>query len=118
MFEIIKKLFSTAAPVNLEELIHKGALLVDVRSNSEYFDEHVKGSVNIPLDHIQKQLAKFLDKEHIVVFCRSGNRSARAKSILNRHGITNVTNGGSWESVNKIVKIKLHNHEKKHGFNG
>jgi rhodanese-related sulfurtransferase len=83
-------------------LVNDGAFLVDVRSPGEFADGNVKGSVNIPLDQVQNQLAKFKDKESIVVFCRSGNRSSQAKSILEQNGFTNVTNGGTWQDVNAV----------------
>lgn len=87
---------------NLATLVNNGAFLVDVRSPGEFADGNVKGSVNIPLDQVQNQLAKFKDKESIVVFCRSGNRSSQAKSILEQNGFTNVTNGGTWQDVNAV----------------
>ena len=88
---------------NLATLVNEGAFLVDVRSPGEFADGNVKGSVNIPLDQVQNQLAKFKEKENIVVFCRSGNRSSQAKSILEQNGFTNVTNGGTWQEVNQII---------------
>ena len=77
---------------------------VDVRTPAEFAQGSVKGAVNIPLDQIEKQLAKFKGKKNIVVFCRSGSRSSQAKAILKQNGITNVTNGGSWEDVNAKMK--------------
>jgi len=74
-----------------------------VRSAGEFADGHVKGSVNIPVDQVQSQLSRFKDKNQIVVFCRSGMRSSQAKSVLERNGFSNVTNGGTWGSVNAIV---------------
>lgn len=88
---------------DLVKVVNDGAFLVDVRSPGEFADGHVKGSVNIPLDQLQNQLAKFKDKENIIVFCRSGNRSSQAKSILERNGFTNVTNGGTWQDVNAVI---------------
>lgn len=88
---------------NLATLVNNGAFLVDVRSPGEFANGNVKGSVNIPLDQVQNQLAKFKDKENIVVFCRSGNRSSQAKSILEQNGFTNVTNGGTWLDVNAAI---------------
>lgn len=88
---------------NLATLVNGGAFLVDVRSPGEFAEGNVKGSVNIPLDQVQNQLAKFKDKEYIVVFCRSGNRSGQAKSILEQNGFTNVTNGGTWQDVNAVI---------------
>jgi hypothetical protein len=37
-------------------------------------------------------------------FARSGNRSGQAKSILEQNGFVNVTNGGTWQDVNTILK--------------
>jgi rhodanese-related sulfurtransferase len=88
---------------NLATLVNDGAFLVDVRTPGEFAEGNVKGSVNIPLDQVQNQLAKFKAKENIVVFCRSGNRSGQAKSILEQNGFTNVNNGGTWQDVNAVI---------------
>lgn len=88
---------------NIATLIKGNAFLVDVRSPGEFAEGHVKGSTNIPLDQIASQLSKFKNKEQIVVFCKSGMRSSQAKSILQQNGFTNVTNGGTWHSINTII---------------
>jgi phage shock protein E len=103
MFGIFKNIFSNADTTQMKDIISKGAFLVDVRTPAEFAEGNVKGSVNIPLDQVQNQLAKFKGKENIVVFCRSGNRSSQAKSILEQNGFTNVTNGGTWQEVNQII---------------
>lgn len=88
----------------LIEAIKNGAFLVDVRSEGEFTSGSVKGAVNIPLDRLGSQLSKFKGKEHIVVFCRSGNRSSMAKNMLAQNGFKNVINGGSWQNVKQCVK--------------
>lgn len=100
MFESLKNLFG-GNNGQLAETIKNGAFLVDVRTPAEFASGSVRGAVNIPLDSIQSQLAKFRDKKSIVVFCRSGARSGQAKSILERNGIQNVVNGGTWQQVNQ-----------------
>jgi rhodanese-related sulfurtransferase len=101
---IFKQFFGGTEPVDLKSIIEKDTFLVDVRSPGEFTEGHVKGSTNIPLDTVPSQLAKFKDKKNIVVFCRSGNRSGQAKTILEQNGFTNVVNGGTWEDVNQFVK--------------
>lgn len=91
---------------NLQEIIKNGAFLVDVREPGEFSSGSVKGAVNIPLNTIQGHLHKFRDKKSIVVFCRSGNRSSQAKVILERNGLTEIFNGGTWQNVNTIVNGK------------
>ena len=96
-------LFGGGDSVDLKTLIEEGAFLVDVRTPGEFASGHVKGSVNIPLDAVQNQLAKFKNKKHIIVFCRSGSRSGMAKNILEQNGFKNVVNGGTWDRVNLFV---------------
>lgn len=101
MFQFIKSLFSS---VDISEKLKEGAYLVDVRTPQEFDAGHVKGSTNIPLDRIPNSLNQLKGKKNIIVFCRSGNRSSQAKSILERNGFTNVINGGTWQAVNEKVK--------------
>lgn len=102
MINYLKKIFSSKKNEELENLI-RNSFLVDVRSTSEFASGHVKGSVNIPLDQIPQKLKSFEGKNSIVVFCASGMRSSQAKYILERNGFKNVTNGGSWKSVNQYI---------------
>ena len=76
---------------------------VDVRTPEEFAEGSVKNAVNIPLDQVENQLSQFKDKKKIVVFCRSGARSAKAISILEKNGFSNITNGGSWQDVNATL---------------
>lgn len=103
MFGIFKNLFVQSDNSNLTETIKNGAFLVDVRTPAEFSAGSVKGAVNIPLDKVQNQLAKFKNKKKIVVFCLSGNRSGQAQFILKRNGFQNVINGGTWQRVNQAV---------------
>lgn len=101
MFGIFKSLFGGG---DITNKLREGAFLVDVRTPVEFDGGHVKGSINIPLDRVALSLEKFKSKQNIIVFCRSGNRSSQAKSILEKNGFTNVTNGGTWQSVNQQLK--------------
>ncbi len=101
---IFQKLFSETPKVDLKAMVAEGAFLVDVRTPGEFAEGHVNGSVNIPLDNVLSELPKFKNKKNIIVFCRSGNRSGQAKSILEQNGITGVVNGGTWQDVNQFVQ--------------
>lgn len=102
MFGLFKNLFGQQDNSQLKEVLADNAFLVDVRTPSEFASGSVKGAVNIPLDKISGQLPKFKNKKHIVVFCRSGNRSGQAKQILEINGFENVINGGTWSNVQKV----------------
>jgi phage shock protein E len=86
--------------------IDKNTFLVDVREAFEFAEDAVKGSVNIPLSKVKTSIDKFKNKESIIVFCRSGNRSGQAKDILEAQGIKNVHNGGSWLNVRRKIEEK------------
>lgn len=103
MFGLFKNLFGQQDNSQLKEVLADNAFLVDVRTPSEFASGSVKGAVNIPLDKVSGQLSKFKGKKHIVVFCRSGNRSGQAKSILEKNGFNNVVNGGTWNNVQKVI---------------
>lgn len=101
---MFNQLFAGSSTTDLQIIVNEGAFLVDVRTPGEFSEGHVKGSVNIPLDTIPNQMAQFKNKQHIVVFCRSGGRSSQAKSFLEQNGFTNVINGGTWDYVNQFVR--------------
>ncbi len=82
-----------------------GALIVDVRTPKEFKADHYPGAVNIPLNRIEKRVSEFGEQDRpIVVYCRSGNRSERAKSLLTGIGFSAVFNGGGLESLKKIPR--------------
>ena len=104
LFRFSATMYAQSNVATLSELIKKGAWVVDVRTPQEFAQGHAKGSVNIPLDQLGSRLTQFKDKKNIVVVCRSGNRSAQAKSILDQSGIKNVYNAGPWTNVNQYIK--------------
>ena len=103
MLNFFNNLFGQNTSQDLAAIVNDGALLVDVRTPQEFAEGSVKGAVNIPLDKVQSQLAKFKGKKHIIVFCRSGNRSGQALSILKQNGFENAVNGGIWQNVKQFV---------------
>ena len=100
---ILGNIFGSKNNEALAHLVNTNAFLVDVRTPMEFGAGHVSGPINIPLDQVKSKLVKFKDKENIVVFCRSGNRSGQAKVILEQNGFSNVTNGGTWRTVDALI---------------
>jgi phage shock protein E len=82
--------------LELPDLIEKGAVVVDVRSQSEFLQGSRPGSVNIPLNEMSSRY-KDLDKNKTVILCcASGARSGMAVGILKKNGFSRVVNAGSW----------------------
>ena len=86
----------------LENIIAKGALIIDVRTKEEYKDGHIDGSLNIPLDEIQQAMSWLIKDVPIVLVCASGSRSAFAQNVLGKNGYKEVYNGGSWDNFGEI----------------
>ena len=78
----------------------KGIILLDVRSEAEYSEKHIPGSLLIPVETIETQATeKLKDKDAaIFVYCRSGNRSASAAQALADMNYTNVYDLGGINS--------------------
>ncbi len=72
-----------------------GAVLLDVRTAQEYREGHIPGSVNVPLQSIDKGVSAAANKDTaLFVYCYSGSRSRQAVGMLQRMGYANVTNIG------------------------
>lgn len=67
-------------------------VLLDVRTEDEYWEESVEDSLNIPLHELEERIIE-LDKEKTyITFCRSGVRSKAAALVLLEEGFTKVFN--------------------------
>ncbi|MDL2209504.1 rhodanese-like domain-containing protein [Desulfovibrio sp. OttesenSCG-928-O18] len=71
-------------------------ILLDVRTEKEFQDRHIKGATLLPYTEIKNRAASELaDKETpILIYCRSGRRSAIAAKDLIRIGYTKVYDFG------------------------
>ena len=89
--------------------IPENTLLLDVRTEAEFAERSIPGSILIPHDKIDENVVhKIQDKNTpIVVFCRSGRRSAIAKSKLESLGYNNITDLGSIENAAKILQREI-----------
>lgn len=84
------------SPDDARKLLTQGGQLVDVRSAGEYSSGHIDGARNIPVDSIGARAGELGDIEKpVIVYCRSGARSSRAKNILESKGYKKVYNLGA-----------------------
>lgn len=67
-------------------------LILDVSSQAEYEEAHLKGAINIPLPDLSRRMGEFQRNSAILVYCRTGGRSAQAWSSLAESGFTKVHN--------------------------
>jgi phage shock protein E len=83
---------------------NKTATIIDVRSPMEFESEHFPGAQNIPLEEVTFKVSEISAMpKPIVVYCRSGNRSGMAKTLLNQHGLADIYNGGGLYDMLNII---------------
>jgi rhodanese-related sulfurtransferase len=81
--------------------------LVDVRTPEEFSEGHLENAVNIDVtaDDFDVKVASLDKDKPVMVYCKSGGRSARASARLKELGFKNITDleGGitNWKSENK-----------------
>ena len=77
-------------------------LLVDVRQPEEYAQGHIDHAILLPLDSLKDRYQELPKGKKIVVYCRSGKRSAQAVSFLRAQGYTHAVSlsGGYTEWLN------------------
>lgn len=96
---------SSAEPLTLGP----DAVVVDVRTPSEYSEGHLEGAVNIDVQSpdFASILSQLPTDGEYYVYCRSGNRSAAAVEQMKAAGFTNVTDGGSKENASAATGIPI-----------
>ena len=85
-----------------KRLADDGALLLDVREDSEYDEKHAPGALHIPYEQLAQRMDEVPRGRDVVVYCASGIRSSLAASMLERAGRDPINlRGGfnSWESA-------------------
>ena len=83
--------------ISINELRNKvvqGAILIDVRSNQEYKEGHLRGAINIPDFEITKRIEREIPKKNqlIVLYCQYGGRSRNVLNQMRQLGYTNLYN--------------------------
>jgi len=74
-------------------------LVLDVRSAAEFDEGHIPGAINIPFDAIGGRITELgpSGQRDIVVYCRSGRRSAIALTTLKEAGFSRLFHlEGDW----------------------
>ena len=62
-----------------------GTILVDVRTQEEYREGHLPGSVNIPVDEIRERMEELPEDKEIWIYCQVGLRGYIAQQIVKQH---------------------------------
>ena len=86
-------------------------LIIDVRTLPEWEKNKIDNTLLIELQDLLTAVNEMGIKKNreILLFCRSGNRSGKAKKILEENGYTNVKNLGSIQDAGNYLKLPVIN---------
>lgn len=91
----------------VEELIKHGAVIIDVRTEEEFEEEHYPSAKCIPVNEIMQRIDEIGPKDKpVVLYCASGARSAYAARILKSLGFTKVINAGSLYDMPEPLEVE------------
>ncbi len=102
---LIFKQVNAVKPETARGWLKKGATVIDVRSEAEFQEKHLPGTINIPLDRLGDEIARVApNKEQpLLLHCLSGTRSGAGEGTLRKMGYRNVFNLGSYGRAEKIL---------------
>lgn len=84
----------------VRQFIQEGAVVIDVRTETEFEGGHLRTSKNIPMDRIPSHIGQLDKTKPIITCCASGMRSGQVNRMLKANGFK-VMNGGGWMSLEK-----------------
>ncbi|SDW06477.1 Rhodanese-related sulfurtransferase [Marininema mesophilum] len=81
---------------------------VDVRTEEEFREGHIPGSIHIPFDEMEERYVELVDvkERDVMLICRSGRRSVVAAHILAEEGFQHLFNlkGGMLEWTGPVER--------------
>ncbi len=86
----------------LDQKLRNGAIVLDVRTESEYRTGHIEGSVNIPLSRLHADTIPLDRAQVYITVCSHGLRSVKAAALLRDKGYK-VYNGGAWPDLQQSL---------------
>jgi rhodanese-related sulfurtransferase/glyoxylase-like metal-dependent hydrolase (beta-lactamase superfamily II) len=89
-------------PLAAEDLIHTGAVLIDVREEDEWSAGHAPGALLIPMSQVEARVGEIRAEHPAVIVCRTGGRSNTITHLLTGHGINAVNLAGgmrAWQQA-------------------
>lgn len=87
----------------IKEYLENGAVILDVRTKTEWDEGHSDGAEHIVLNLIPLKLEEIKAfNKPVIAVCKSGGRSGQATQFLSSNGI-DVINGGPWQNVDQYL---------------
>ncbi|BAS67231.1 rhodanese-like domain-containing protein [Bathymodiolus septemdierum thioautotrophic gill symbiont] len=109
-----QEITATEATTLMDE---EGLIILDVREEKERKSGFIANDIHIPLAQVKNKLNEIDKTKKILVYCRSGARSAHVAGMLTRHEFEYVYSlkGGinAWKKANLPISTKVNKNKKK-----
>nr|WP_290226693.1 rhodanese-like domain-containing protein [Trichocoleus desertorum] len=84
-------------------------LLIDVRTQQEYEQDHIPDAILIPLSEIEQgkgieQIQLILRERHLIAYCTVGKRSQKALYLLKSAGISGLNLRGGIRAWHRLTQ--------------
>ena len=103
----MKKFITLVTLILSTALIANDYYLIDVRTPEEFKSGYLEDAINIEWQNIKNLNKEIKKNDKIYLYCRSGNRSGKAKEILINLGYKNVINIGGLKEASENLSLKI-----------
>lgn len=105
----MKRAIENIAAYSIDEFISKNndrIIILDVRSEREYLEGHIRNAINIPFDRVLKEEININNDKIVLVYCSRGGRSMKVAKLLSYKGfrVVNVIGGLKEYTGKNIIK--------------
>jgi len=85
--------------IQIEELLtYNNPIIIDIRSNQSYNNNHIDGAINIPYQELIINPSKYLNRNtKYFIYCQKGITSVKACNILYNQGYNVINIIGGYE---------------------
>ena len=90
------------AASTLDDYRRAGAFVIDLRSQEEYRQGHIKGAVNIPYDFLEDYKKRLPRNRILVLYCEWGTTSILAGRKLSQYGYEVLSVNGGLNAYRRI----------------
>ena len=93
----------------IDSKLNDQPIIIDVRSSDEVNTGIIEGAIHIEWTQIGNEIKNLnIPRDYpLYLYCRSGNRSGKAVTILEEMGFTNLTNIGGISDAAQLVEKKI-----------
>jgi len=89
----------------IKEALRRGAVIIDIRTASEFDRGKAPDSINIPIDRININLKRIVQMKAPIIICsNSDSENERVIDVLKANCVKEIYNGGRWTKLSRMMR--------------